>query len=85
MVFDLGPGRCKKKSNKQINNKKNHAAQQQLFFEGGLFGWTMRPPALNTPLKAAIRHSHMGFVYIFSYLAGSYFITKTNPESHFQE
>ncbi len=33
----------------------------------------------------AIRHSHFRFVYIFSYLAGNHFITKTNPESHFQE
>ncbi len=32
-----------------------------------------------------IRHSHLGFVYICFYLAGSHFITKTNPESHFQE
>ncbi len=34
---------------------------------------------------STIRHSHLGFVYIFSYLAGSHFITKTNPKSHFQE
>ncbi len=35
--------------------------------------------------KVEIRQSHLGFVYIFSYLASSHFITKTNPESHFQE
>ncbi len=32
-----------------------------------------------------IRHLYLGFVYIFSYLAGSHFITKTNPEFHFLE